>query len=162
MARSNDDFISYKRDDRKDNDDVSTIEDTITNGQLIEFTDYKLSLLRSLTSTDGSRIDYPYMSVLDDYIDELKSYSVKYTMSNEEYRRYKYRPDLFAYDVYGKVDYDFVIMLINGLNTEKDFNKKTIYYIPEENVDILLSFIRNAETRVIEKNRTDYTTNNYF
>lgn len=161
MARSNDDFISYKRDDRKDNDDVSTIDDTITNGSLIEFTDYKLSLLRSLTS-GNERIDYPYMSILDDYIDELKSYSVKYTMSNEEYRRYKYRPDLFAYDLYGKTDYDFVILLVNGINTEKDFNKKTVKYIPEENIDTLLSFIRNAETRVLEKNREGYKTNNYF
>lgn len=161
MARSNDDFISYKRDDRKDNDDVSTIDDTITNGSLIEFTDYKLSLLRSLTS-GNERIDYPYMSILDDYIDELKSYSTKYTMSNEEYRRYKYRPDLFAYDLYGKTDYDFVILLVNGINIEKDFNKKTVRYIPEENIDTLLSFIRNAETRVLEKNREGYKTNNYF
>ena len=38
-------------------------------------------------------------------------------MSNEEYRRYKYRPDLFAYDVYGKTDYDFVILLVNGIKS---------------------------------------------
>ena len=154
-------FTSYKYGERKDIEDTYTINDTITEGKQIEFTDYNMSLLRSL-NTENGRIEYPYISVLEDYIDELKNLSIKYEMNDEQYRRYKYRPDLFSYDIYGKPDYEFVILLINGINTEKDFIRKTINYIDPDNIDVVLSFIRNASKEIFDKNRYSYKENKYF
>ena len=156
-----DTFVSYKYDDRKDNEDVATIDDTITDGKQVEFTDYNMSLLRSLDTEDG-RIEYPYTSILEDYLDELKNMCDKYEMTDEQYRRYKYRPDLFSYDIYGRSDYEFVILLVNGINVEKDFNKKTVNYIDPDNIDTILSYIRNASEEAFNRNRDTYKENKYF
>lgn len=156
-----DTFVSYKYDDRKDNEDVATIDDTITEGKQIEFTDYNMSLLRSLDTEDG-RIEYPYTSILEDYLDELKNMCDKYEMTDEQYRRYKYRPDLFSYDIYGRSDYEFVILLVNGINVEKNFNKKTVNYIDPDNIDTILSYIRNASEEAFNRNRDAYKENKYF
>ena len=154
-------FVSYKYDDRKENKDTSTIEDTVTEGKQIEFTDYNMSLLRSIDTEDG-RIEYPYMNIIEDFGTELKNMCIKYTMTDEEYRRYRYRPDLFCHDMYGKSDYEFVLLLVNGINVEKDFNKKTIRYIDPDQIDIVLSFIRNAEEELFNMNRDTYKSNKYF
>ena len=61
----NDEFVSYKTDEREDFDDDSTIVDTILNGRDIELTSYNLSILRYM---QDSNIEYPISNILDDYI----------------------------------------------------------------------------------------------
>lgn len=152
-------FISYKTEDRKENNDVSTIDDTIEVGREVSITDYNLSLLRSI---DNGKVEYPYENILDDYLNELKSQAVEYEMTDEQFRRYRYRPDLFSYDTYGVADYQFIILLINGINKARDFNRKKIKYIDPEILDEILSYITNAEEDLINNNRSTYKENKYF
>lgn len=101
-----------------------------------------------------NNIEFLDHNIIEDYIDELKSISVDVTLEHDEYVKYKYCPDLLAYDVYGSVQLDFVIMFINDIIDPKDFNKRTIKlpYASSVFKDIL-NRIYNAEANYINYNR---------
>ena len=63
-------------------------------------------------------------NILDEYIDDLVSLSKIIKLSSDEYVKYKYAPDLLAYDVYGSTQLDFVILTVNDMIDPKDFNLK--------------------------------------
>ena len=65
-------------------------------------------------------------NIIEDYLDELESICVKCELTLEQYRKYKYKPDLLAFDVYGSVQLDFIIMLVNDMIDPKEFDLKTI------------------------------------
>lgn len=152
-------FVSYKTDERQMISDTSTIEDTVEAGSNITITDYNLSLLRSI---DDNTIEYPFQNLLDEYADELKAFCIEHELTDEEFRKYKYRPDLFAYDLYGIIDYEFIIMKLNGINKQIDFDRKKVKYIDPDTLEELLGSITNAEEELLTANRETYITNNHF
>ena len=137
----NDEFVNYKTDEREDFDDDSTIVDTILNGKDIEITSYNLSILRYMKD---SNIEYPISNILDDYISELILVSELYEMSDEEYDRYYMRPDLFAYDKYGYIDLDFVVLALNKMNKDTEFTRRTVKFIDRERLFQFISLILDA------------------
>jgi hypothetical protein len=108
----------------------------------------KFSTLQTLDN-----IKFPVYHVLDDYLPELKKLCLTVTMSDAEYHRYKYRPKLLAYDIYGSTELDFVILAVNGLADMKDFDMKTIKAIKKAYLTQVLSQIYNSEYSFINENR---------
>lgn len=155
----NDEFVNYKTDEREDFDDDSTIVDTILNGRDIEITSYNLSILRYMKD---SNIEYPISNILDDYISELILVSELYEMSDEEYDRYYMRPDLFAYDKYGYIDLDFVILALNKMNKDTEFTRRTVKFIDRERLFQFISLILDGEEEYIQSNREGYTTTTFY
>lgn len=99
--------------------------------------------------------------LVDDYLDELKASSLKITgITDAERLRYRYSPDLLAYDMYGSTQLDFVIMAINGVVTPTEFTMQGNIYLPKKSVlKSILSMIYNAELEYIQINRTEYEIN---
>lgn len=151
-------YINFKSDEREEFEDVSTIEETIEKGEEIEITHYNMSILRLLDND----IEYATTTIIDDYLSELKMISKEVEMTNPQFRRYKYRPDLFCYDMYGSKDLDFVLLAINGINDAKEFDRKKIKFIPKDTLFEVLSYIINAEAEYIENNRDRYMESKFY
>lgn len=97
-------------------------------------------------------------TVLDYYLPEILQNCVKVTeFSNEEIVKYKYCPDLLAWDVYGNTQLDFLILMCNDMCDPKEFNfKKKYLYLPKVKVmKELLSRIYNAEYRWLQQSAED-------
>ena len=75
--------------------------------------------------------------------------------NNKQYKKYKYAPDLLAYDVYGTVQLDFVILKINGLIDPNDFDMKTVKLPYRSQLKAFLSAVYNKESGYIQQNRYD-------
>lgn len=98
-------------------------------------------------------------NILDYYLDELKKCSLKVTeFTQEEIVKYKYQPDLLAYDVYGSTQLDFVILLVNGIIDPKEFDFKRKYVLlPRKSILAeFLSRVYNSESDWIKLNRHEF------
>jgi hypothetical protein len=77
-------------------------------------------------------------------------------LNDEEYKKYKYCPDLLAYDVYGSVQLDFVILILNDIFDPKEFVNKTIRLVPASVLQQFLNEVYGKEYGWIQQNRADY------
>lgn len=132
---------------------TSTVEEFIEAGYSDEMTYYNFSIL--FKSATQKNIILSSTNIIYDYMDELKSSAVTITMSDDDYVKYKYKPKLFCYDIYGSTELYFVIMALNGICDIKDFTKKTIKALYKNDMFELLNQIYNAETDYIDKNRIE-------
>lgn len=94
--------------------------------------------------------------LIDDYLTELKKISTLVTgLTDRERIRYRYSPDLLAYDVYGSTQLDFIILAVNGIATPTEFTMKGNLYLPKNSVlKSFLSMVYNAETEYLNLNRS--------
>ena len=94
-------------------------------------------------------------NLLHDYITDLEPYFQYIVLTNDESVRYKYAPDLLAYDVYGSTQLDFAIMILNGVIDPKEFTFDTVILLYNSAMNTLLSEIYSAEIDYIKQSRSD-------
>ncbi len=97
--------------------------------------------------------EYLIKNVIDDYMDELLSICIDVDLTRDQYVRYKYSPDLLAYDIYGYIQLDYLIMQINGVIEPRDFNFKKLKLPYASQLSSFLNSVYNSETIYIEYNR---------
>lgn len=85
------------------------------------------------------------------YRDYLISQSQEVILTDEEQKKYKYRPKLLSYDIYGTVEFWMVLLIINNISSTSEFNLKKIKFIPNENLDVI-EHILNKEDSNLRKN----------
>lgn len=73
----------------------------------------------------------------DKYIDFIKEKSVKVVLTSDELTKYKYKPKLLSYDLYGTEELWFLILRLNNICHEMDFTKKIIYLLLPNNIKVL-------------------------
>lgn len=139
------------REERNEIKDSYTIEDNISNGSTSVINYYNTSILQKIGD-----IEYASDNIINDYLEELIDNSTTVELSDLEFIKYIFRPDLLSYDVYGTMDFDFVILAINGICDPKDFDRKKIKLPSSDILDVLLNYIYNAENDYILKNRANY------
>lgn len=107
----------------------------------------------SLFEKNNDGIYFPIYNVINDYIDELKSVCAIGVMSDKDFNRYKYKPKLLAYDLYGSQELFFIILSLNDMSNVKEFTKKKVKLLRKEYINDILSYIYNSEKNIIIKNR---------
>jgi len=128
-----------------------TLEDFVKLGDQDDLTYYNFSILRS-----ADNITFADQSILDYYISEMRSSCKKVTdISKQEINKYKYRPDLLAYDIYGSTQLDFVVLICNGVIDPKefDFKKKYLMLPTKQYLASLMSTIYSSESEWLDINR---------
>lgn len=135
---------------------LHTLEEFIAEKYNDQLTYRNFSILEKI---DG--IEVVSQCLVDDYLQELDKISLKITLSNDEYRKYKYAPDILAYDVYGSTQLDFVIMFINDMIDPKEFDLKTIKLPYASLLNNVLNDIYNTNAGYIEQNRDDNNITSY-
>ena len=136
---------------------TSTLEEFIEAGNTDERTYNNFSLL--FHSSTDSNIILSSTNIIYDYMDEIKKCAVNVEFTTKQYLKYRYKPKLFAYDIYGSTELFFVIMAINGICDIKDFNKTKIKALYKSDMTALLDAIYNAESSYIKKNRVALNNN---
>lgn len=105
-------------------------------------------------------IKYNTYNVLSDYLDEIKeNYCLKIKLDKDNMFKYKYRPKLLCYDIYGEGELAFIIMIINDICDVKEFTKDTLLMPTIENMQLITKRLYNANKNDIEvyneKNKID-------
>lgn len=124
-----------------------------SNGGVSEVTYNNFSILEKLTTEFGDVIHCTNNNIIDDYMYELKEASEIVEMSVTEQNKYFYNVGLLAFDLYGSVELEFVILKLNGIIDPKEFDIKNVRLIKATKLLELLSAIYNAEVKFLTINR---------
>lgn len=122
-----------------------TLNDFIKEKQSDDLTYSNFSIVRE---TDYAR--FTETGLLDYYMHDLKSICIEIPIENitsEQKAKYRFQPDLLAYDIYGSTQLDFVVLLCNGIIDPKEFDLKCAFLrLPKRSVlNTFLSKIYRAE-----------------
>lgn len=132
-----------------------TVEDFIELGKDIDDIQYSKYAIFSKPSNDlENPIIYPENNIIYDYEEEFKKLAVQVEMTDTEFLKYKYKPKLLSYDLYGSTELYFAILFLNGTCNIKDFNRQNVKLIKKSDMIELLEAIYNAESSYISSNRT--------
>lgn len=124
---------------------ITNPEKSYTIEQFITFKDDDTASYNNLSFRDKyDNIIYPIKNIIDDYIDELNELLVDVVMSESEFLRYRYRPKLLAFDIYGNAELDFLILAMNGVCNMKEFDSRSIKLIKNKDLDNFITSIFNA------------------
>lgn len=94
-------------------------------------------------------------NLIDEYIEELIKLSVNVKLSDDEYKKYRYSPDLLAYNVYGSTQLDFVILAANDMVDPQEFNLRIIKLPYNSYLKTFMSEVMTANAGYVEQNRID-------
>lgn len=110
------------------NRQVSTIQGAIAYGMTQDVrygTYHEMTLIQN--EQTGEIIRVPAMSLMNKYRHFLQEIvTVKFKMSDEEFRKYKYAPKRLSFDLYGTTEYWSALLELNNCLSISDFNKQWI------------------------------------
>lgn len=124
------------------------IDDFIAMKNTDKLTYYNFSVLEKLKN-----IEFLNFNVIEEYLDILPV--EKITLEPEQMARYRYKPDLLAYDLYGSTQLDIVILLINDMVDPKDFDRTRIYLPYASALSEFLDRVYTANYTLLQQNRLD-------
>ena len=135
-------------------EETYTVEDFIELGKDIDDIQYyKFSILSKAASSAENPILYAEHNVIYDYEEEFKKLALTVEMTDNEFNKYRFKPKLLAFDLYGSTELFFAILFLNGMYSIKDFDRKTIKLLKKDTMAELLEAIYNAEQNYIATNR---------
>ncbi len=127
-----------------------TLDDFVAMSMADNLTYYNFSILEVINN-----VEHLDINLIEEYIEELKTQSVYIELSDDEFKKYKYNPDLLAYDIYGSVQLDFVILLLNEMYDPKEFTNKTLRLTKNSILNTFLGEVYSKEQGWIKQNRSD-------
>ena len=96
------------------------------------------------------------LNVINDYMDGIQENAVNVELNREQYRKYRMKPKLLCFDVYGNTEVYWVIMLMNGIIDVKEFDMKVLKMLRVDDMETLLTNIYNAEYKWMNQYNTEY------
>ena len=92
-------------------------------------------------------------NLVEDFLPELMKDAITVDLSRDEYTKYKYAPDLLAFDVYGSVQLDFIILYMNGIIDPKDFDFKSLKLVRSSLLKQFLNHVYGSQRYILENNK---------
>ena len=110
--------------------------------------------LSFIDTYDG--IDYNTYNVISDYVDELRDMCVTVELSKDELEKYRYRPKLLCYYIYGNAELFPIILIINDMYSQKQFTKSKLLMPTKETMTNISKWLYNSnKTAIQEYNNTN-------
>lgn len=131
-----------------------TMEQFISLGRKVSLTYDRYSFKELLSN--GTEISI--LNVVNDYMREIKENSLLVKFSENEYRKYRFKPKILSYDVYGTQDLYYVILLVNGIIDEKEFDFTELLMPTTDTMNTYMSAIYNAEYKYIKEYNSAHGT----
>lgn len=131
-----------------------TMEQFISLGRKVSLTYDRYSFKELLSNG----IEISILNVVNDYMREIKENSLLVKFSENEYRKYRFKPKILSYDVYGTQDLYYVILLANGIIDEKEFDFTELLMPTTDTMNTYMSAIYNAEYRYIKEYNSAHGT----
>lgn len=135
-----------------------TIADFIELGksmQDIDYSQYSIFAEPIPSSNPNYNIFVILNNVLYDYEEELKKLSCTVELDLQSWHKYRYKPKLLSFDLYGATELYFILLFLNGTCDIKDFDKKVIKVLRKDTLTEFLEAVYNAERKYIQSNRSN-------
>lgn len=110
--------------------------------------DISYGSLSFIEHIDG--IQLPIKNVVEDYLEDLDDAYVEIELTEDDMRRYRYKPKILCYDIYGAPELYFIVMRMNGIYSMKDFTKRKLKMLKPAAMTKLVRSIYAAEKDIID------------
>ena len=129
-------------------DETITVQDFIAMRNSDEITYYNFSIVEYLNGYDMF-----ITNLLYDYDDEFKDLTIYVKLTDVEKLKYRYKPYLFAYDLYGSREMSFIIMMLNGIIDPKEFDFNKVKVIKYDQLGMIINRIAAVNEIFMNKNK---------
>lgn len=129
-------------------DQTISVQDFIAMRTSDDITYYNFSILEYLNGYDMF-----ITNILYDYEEELNDLCVYIKLTDVEKLKYRQKPYLFAYDVYGSREMSFIIMMLNGIIDPKEFDYNKIKLIRYDKLATVLNRIAAVNDIFMSRNK---------
>ena len=126
-----------------------SVQDFIALRSSDEITYYNYSILEYLNG-----FDMFLTNLLYDYQDELDEIAVTVSLTPIEKAKYRYKPYLFAYDIYGSTEAKFIIMMLNNIIDPKEFDFGKVKVIRYGDLITVLNRMQAVNEDYLNTNRS--------
>ena len=126
-----------------------SVQDFIALRSSDEITYYNYSILEYLNG-----FAMFLTNLLYDYQDELDEIAVTVSLTPIEKAKYRYKPYLFAYDVYGSTEAKFIIMMLNNIIDPKEFDFDKVKVIRYGDLITVLNRMQAVNEDYLNTNRS--------
>lgn len=129
-------------------DSAISVEEFIDLQSTDDVTYYNYSILEYLNG-----FDVFLTNLLYDYEDEFQDVALTIQLNDLEKFKYRYKPYLLAYDLYGSTETAFILMMLNGIIDPKEFVFEKIKVLRPSDLNDILSRIRSVNEEFLYNNR---------
>ena len=129
-------------------DQTISVQDFIAMRTSDEITYYNFSIVEYLNGYDMF-----ITNLLYDYDDEFKDLTIYVKLTEVEKLKYRYKPYLFAYDLYGSREMSFIIMMLNGIIDPKEFDFNKVKVIKYDQLGMIINRIAAVNEIFMNKNK---------
>lgn len=78
---------------------------------------------------------------------------VKVKIPEKSFLKYRYKPKLLSYDLYGTIDLWHLLLWVNNMYSVTQFNQQSIYIFNPNNISILIRIISNETEALLENKK---------
>ena len=126
--------------------DTTTVELLLSVGKVGNDPNYnKFSYKTNIKLEDGSTSVFPLYNVIWDYQEDMIKDAYTTRLTDNEFQRYKYKPKLLAADLYGNPEVYYIILILNDMMEEGEFDSKIIKLLSRSDMQKYLTSIYNSE-----------------
>ena len=125
-----------------------TLDDFIKMQGTDNFTYRNFSILEKVN--DVEILDH---NLIEDYRSQIYDICVDCKLDTDQYKRYRYFPDLLAYDIYGSTQLDFIILFCNDMADPKEFDLKILKLPYGNKLRDVLGHVYNSEQYYMANNK---------
>ena len=126
-----------------------SVQDFIALRSSDEITYYNYSILEYLNG-----FDMFVTNLLYDYQDEFDDIAVTISFTPVKRAKYRYKPYLLAYDLYGSAEAKFIIMMMNNIIDPKEFDFDKVNVIRYGDLITILSRMQAVNEDYLNNNRS--------
>ena len=109
--------------------DRSTIQSVIDEGLETKMLSTTLSLKEIITNSAGEKFIVNMFNLYEKYYEILLDHVVTATLTEAEYRRYRFQPKLLSFDLYGTKELHYMLLRLNHVYSviNFDFNEVRVF-----------------------------------
>lgn len=130
---------------------ITTIPLQISQGKTLNISNARLHSHKVL-SVDNDKIVINFLSRLTNYQYPLSPRIKMLQLTNDQYRKYRYRPKTLSFDLYGTIELGTALMRINGCVSMSEFNFYKLKVFDQSIVDALIEVMNKEKERITLNN----------
>ena len=135
---------------------AASITQQIVSGKNLMITDKALRLHRLIQISDDTALILNTQSVLTKYRSKLQKYVRRYSLSDSDVKKYQYKPERLAFDLYGTIELAPFILQINNMISATEFcNLENGLNLFSSGIIEFLNEVLILEKKVLSQNRAE-------
>lgn len=123
----------------------STIDAVIETGMNLSLSEDTIAFKERI----DDNVLFAYDNLITRFRGALTNHMIEITMTNDEYQRYKYQPQLFCYEHYGTPELASSILYINNMISRTEFTKQTLIIFSDDIIDVIEELMSLSETDLV-------------